>query len=58
MDAIDATEAAKFVECQKVIGVHYDTFGFIKIDHQWAKEVFAKAGASLTLLSPGEKLDI
>ncbi len=58
MDAVDAAEAAKFVECQKVIGVHYDTFGFIKIDHQWAKEVFAKAGASLTLLSPGEKLDI
>ncbi|MFN2439037.1 MAG: metal-dependent hydrolase, partial [Chitinophagaceae bacterium] len=30
----DAIEAAKMIQCKQVVGVHYDTFGFIKIDHQ------------------------
>lgn len=58
MDAADAAEAAKFVECQKVIGVHYDTFGYIKIDHQQARDLFAKQGLSLTLLQPGETIEL
>ena len=28
----DAVQAAKMVQTKRVIGVHYDTFGFIKID--------------------------
>ncbi|MBX3238972.1 MAG: metal-dependent hydrolase [Chitinophagaceae bacterium] len=58
MDAGDAATAAKFVDCQKVLGVHYDTFGYIKIDHQQAKDLFAQQGITLWLLNPGEKLDI
>lgn len=58
MDAADAAEAARLVDCKKVVGVHYDTFGYIKIDHAAAKEVFAKQGLSLILLSPGEVTDL
>ncbi|MFO0484508.1 MAG: metal-dependent hydrolase, partial [Sphingobacteriia bacterium] len=41
MDAVDALQAAEFIQCQDIIGMHYDTFGYIKIDHAAAKETFA-----------------
>jgi L-ascorbate metabolism protein UlaG (beta-lactamase superfamily) len=43
MDATDAAKCANMIKCKKVIGVHYDTFGYIRIDHQVAKEIFTKA---------------
>lgn len=58
MDALDATLAAQMVKTQKVIGVHYDTFGYIKIDHSAAIEVFEKQGIKLYLLSPGQSMEI
>ena len=33
MDADDAIHAAGLVQCKEVMGVHYDTFPPIKIDH-------------------------
>jgi hypothetical protein len=39
MDATDAAACAEMIKCRKIIGVHFDTFGFIKIDHAAAKEV-------------------
>ncbi|PKP17338.1 MAG: metal-dependent hydrolase, partial [Bacteroidetes bacterium HGW-Bacteroidetes-23] len=36
MDVEDAITAAEFVECDKVLGVHYDTFGYIEINHEEA----------------------
>jgi L-ascorbate metabolism protein UlaG (beta-lactamase superfamily) len=54
MDATDAAECAKMVGCKTVIGVHFDTFGFIKIDHEKARKAFADAGADLHLLKIGE----
>ena len=54
----DAIEAAKMIECKTIIGVHYDTFGFIKIDHEKAKKAFADAGCTLHLLSIGETITI
>lgn len=58
MDVDDAIEAAKFCGTSKVIGVHYDTFGYIKIDHQKAKETFAAAGIELLLPKIGETIEI
>jgi len=29
----DASIAANFIECDKIVGCHFDTFGFIEIDH-------------------------
>lgn len=54
MDYTDAATAAGWVQTPKVIGVHYDTFGFIKIDHEKAKAGFAAAGCTLLLLNIGE----
>jgi L-ascorbate metabolism protein UlaG (beta-lactamase superfamily) len=54
----DALLASDFIDCDKIIGCHYDTFGFIKIDHDAAKNAFAKRGKELILLSVGENLII
>ncbi len=45
----DATKAAKLVDCKKVIGMHFDTFPPIKIDHKEAIEAFDKANMNLVL---------
>ncbi|MEZ2414110.1 metal-dependent hydrolase [Muriicola sp. E247] len=54
----DAVHASDFVECSKVLGYHYDTFGYIEIDHKLAKETFKKAGKELHLLGIGESMTI
>ena len=53
MDAEDATRAAALLQCKDVIGVHYDTFPPIKIDHTAAKETFRAKGLNLHLLPIG-----
>jgi L-ascorbate metabolism protein UlaG (beta-lactamase superfamily) len=50
----DAVMAADFVKTNKVIGVHYNTFGFIKIDTNEAIKKFADAGKTLLLPAIGE----
>jgi L-ascorbate metabolism protein UlaG (beta-lactamase superfamily) len=54
----DAIIASDFVQCNKIIGCHYDTFGFIKIDHDAAKKAFADAGKQLILLNIGESIEL
>jgi len=46
------------VECNKIIGLHYDTFGYIKIDHEAAKEYFKQKGKELILLPIAESITI
>ena len=58
MDAADAVECARMAQCNTIIGCHYDTFGFIKIDHGKAKKTFSDAGMELKLLKIGETTDI
>jgi L-ascorbate metabolism protein UlaG (beta-lactamase superfamily) len=54
----DAIAAAEMIQCQTIVGVHYDTFGFIKIDHEKAKKAFAGAGLNLHLIKIGESIHI
>jgi L-ascorbate metabolism protein UlaG (beta-lactamase superfamily) len=54
----DAVEAAKWVKVKSVIGVHYDTFPYIKINHQQAKQAFASEGITLHLPGIGETIDV
>jgi L-ascorbate metabolism protein UlaG (beta-lactamase superfamily) len=58
MDAADATECARMIQCKTAVGVHYDTFGYIKIDHQKAIGVFKDAGYDLKLPAIGECISI
>lgn len=54
----DALIAAEFIQADKIIGIHYDTFGFIEIDQDAAKKAFADSGKELILLSIGESIDL
>ncbi|MFT7588805.1 MAG: L-ascorbate metabolism protein UlaG (beta-lactamase superfamily) [Limisphaerales bacterium] len=54
----DAAIASEFIQCKQIIGMHYDTFGYIQIDHDAAKKEFEDRGASLTLLEIGETMKI
>jgi len=54
----DASIAASFIECNIVIGCHYDTFGIIKIDKSKVKEHFAKKGKILYLPAIGETINL
>lgn len=53
----DAVKAAEFVRCNEILGVHYDTFPPIKIDHAMAVEKFRAMNKTLHLLRPGEAHD-
>ena len=54
MGVEDAIRAARFVKCDQVLGVHYDTFPPIVIDHAQATQKFKAAGLTLHLLKIGE----
>lgn len=54
----DAIMASDFVECDKVLGVHYDTFGYIEIDHDEAKKKFYDADKDLMLLDIGGSIEL
>ena len=56
MDVEDAVIAAEFIQCDKIIGVHFDTFGYIKIDHEQAIERFRAAGKELILPEIGKTI--
>ncbi len=58
MDVDDAIIASDFVECDKILGYHYDTFGYIEINHDQAKKKFFDAGKDLMLLPIGDFIDL
>lgn len=58
MDVDDATIAAEFLEVTTVLGYHYDTFGYIKIDHEVAKQKFANKHKELILLPVGDSIEM
>lgn len=54
----DAITASDFVQCDKVLGYHYDTFGYIEIDHEEAKRQFFDKNKDLMLLEIGESIEL
>lgn len=58
MNVEDAVIAAEFVQCNKVVGVHYDTWSPIAIDKEKAKKIFADAGRQLLLPAIGETISL
>jgi len=54
----DAVTAAQWVGVKKVIGLHYDTFPPITINHDTARKSFAEAGIELHLLDIGASLEL
>ncbi|TAK44099.1 MAG: metal-dependent hydrolase [Saprospiraceae bacterium] len=54
----DAALAAEFIGCNTVIGIHYDTFDMIKIDHDAAKKAFEQRGKKLILPALGQTIEL
>lgn len=52
----NAIIACDFINCKDIIGMHYDTFPPIKINHEEAINKFNMAGKKLTLLKIGETI--
>lgn len=58
MDVEDAIIASDFIECDKILGYHYDTFGYIKINHEESIRKFFDKGKDLMLLKIGESIEL
>lgn len=58
MDYEDACRAADFIQCNKIVGVHYNTFGFIKIDQQEVLAHFSENNKQLLLPEIGEQISL
>jgi L-ascorbate metabolism protein UlaG (beta-lactamase superfamily) len=56
MGVDNAIIASEFINCKKIIGMHYDTFGYIKIDKEAAVTKFNHSGKQLTLMYIGETI--
>lgn len=54
----DAIIAADFVECDKILGYHFDTFGYIEINHDAAKRKFFEHDKDLMLLEIGASIEL
>lgn len=58
MDYLDALLASDFIKCDKILGVHYDTYPEIIIDHNIAKKTFSDKKKQLILLNIENILEI
>ena len=58
MSADNAIIASDFIKCDKIIGMHYDTFDYIIIDKKEAIEKFKQQDKSLILFEIGETKEI
>lgn len=54
----DALEAARLIECDEIVGVHFDTWPPIAIDQEGALALFSNAGKRLHLPAPGAELSL
>jgi len=54
----DALIASDFVDCDKILGYHFDTFGYIEINHEDAKRKFFDKGKDLMLLDIGNAIEL
>ncbi|MBS1646076.1 MAG: metal-dependent hydrolase [Bacteroidetes bacterium] len=57
MGVDNAIIAADFIKCKDIIGMHYDTFEVIKINHEEAVNKFSVAGKKLTLIPINETIN-
>lgn len=58
MDIEEAVVAAAFIECDNIMGVHFDSFEMIEINHDDAKQTFKNKNKTLNLLGIGEHLTV
>ena len=58
MDIDDAIIASDFIQCKEIVGMHFDTFGYIKINHEEAVRKFILRNKTLHLMEIGSTIEI
>lgn len=58
MDYLEAIEASELLNCNKILGVHYDTYPSITINHSIVKNSFLEKKKDLILLKKEEYIEI
>lgn len=58
MGVDEAIIASDFIECNNIIAMHYDTFGYIVVNQQIAKAKFEAVNKQLTFIEIGESVNI
>jgi L-ascorbate metabolism protein UlaG (beta-lactamase superfamily) len=53
----DAVIAAEFIGCQDIIAMHYDTFPYIRMNHEAARAAFAAHSCKLSFLEIGQTVE-
>jgi L-ascorbate metabolism protein UlaG (beta-lactamase superfamily) len=54
----EAVIASDFIECDNIVAMHYDTFGYIVVDKDEARKAFENKGKKLTFVELGETISI
>lgn len=54
----DALTAADYVNCNRILGMHFDTFPPIEIDHQQSKNLAISQGKELILMQIGNSINL
>ncbi len=54
----DAIIASDFIECDTIIGIHFDSFPYIEIDHEAVVKAFADKGKKLILPEIGGTVEV
>ncbi len=54
----DAILASQLIQCDQIIGCHFDTFDPIKINHEEVRNAFEACGKNITLANIGEVLEL
>lgn len=58
MNYEQALIASDFIKCDTIIGVHFDTFGYIVIDHEAVQQAFKHANKSIVLPEIGQTIKL
>jgi len=53
----EALYAADYVGTERIIGMHYDSFPGIEIDHAWVRRMAEERGKTLTLMDIGQTIE-
>ncbi len=54
----EAIIASDFIECENIIAMHYDTFGYIVVNKEIARSKFEAVGKQLKFIEIGESFNI
>lgn len=57
MDAEQAAIAADFIQCNDIIAMHFDTFGFIKTSHEKVKNIFEGMEKNILIPEIGQTIE-